>query len=518
METHIYNPATGEPVADIINHTRDDLFKAVEQARAAQKKWSAIPPKARGRIVYSLKNVMFNRREEIARLISRCTGKTFMDAYAVEVFSALLGLRYYCKTGWKVFKPKKIKGGNILFFNKKSMLYREPVGVVGIISPWNYALLIPFHEIIMALVAGNGVVLKVATQVQPVGDLLVELVKASQIPDHLFSVVHVPGKDAGPAFFQSGIGKLFFTGSVAVGKTLMAQAAETLTPVSLELGGNDPMIVYDDAHLQRAVFGALWAGFSNGGQSCGGVERILVQSGIYTAFKTEFVRQAKNLRIGFTTGQQGEKEIDMGSLTTPGQKRIVSDHLSDALEKGANIVFQSEPVPEGDLFHPAVLLENITTDMKIFKEESFGPVICLQPFETMEEAVHIANNSHLGLTASVWTTDHKKAEQTAALLETGTVSLNDHLMTHGMAETPWGGLKESGIGRTHSFIGLEEMTEPKTVVKDRLPSIPRNIWWHPYSESVFDGLDGAARFLFGPDKLKGLLKLLPLYLKRLLKV
>jgi len=401
-----------------------------------------------------------------------------------------------------------------LTINKRSYLDRVPVGVVGIISPWNYPFAIPFHEIAMALIAGNGVVLKVATQTLEVGKMIKQCVDAGELPENLFSLINLPGNIAGDAFLNSGINKLFFTGSVAVGKQLMEKAAKHLVPVSLELGGNDAMIVCSDANVHRAASGALWAGLSNSGQSCAGVERIFVEADIYETFLFLLKKKMSEL----TQGADQDFNVDIGSMTTPEQLKKIQDYMKDAIKKGARMFPDHPRAQKGGkgFFHPPIILENVSDSMKITNEEIFGPLLAVKKVESIEEAIARTNASTLGLTASVWTRSRKKGHAIASQLQVGSVMINDHLMSHGLAETPWGGWKESGIGRTHGFIGLEEMTQPRCVVDDILPGVQKNMWWYPHSKKVYEGLKGAIEFLYSRNirrKIFGGFRLLKIFMR-----
>ncbi|CAD2213103.1 succinate-semialdehyde dehydrogenase (NADP+) [Angomonas deanei] len=348
----------------------------------------------------------------------------------------------------------------------------------------------------MGLMAGNGVVLKVASNVVHVGEFIDECIRAGDLPDGLFAHVNVPGATAGPAFLAAGIDKLFFTGSVPVGKQLMAEAAKTLTPVCLELGGNDPMVVLSDANIERAVNCACWAGYQNAGQSCGGVERIYVDEKIYDVFLAELAKKTRALRHGPETFKF---EVDIGAITTKGQLQTITTQVEEALKKGATIVAQSQPV--GDLskgyFYPATVLAGCTPDMLIVKDETFGPVLPVIPFKTEDEAVAMANNINLALTSSVFSNSGSHARKVAARLQSGVVTINDHLYSHGMAESPWGGWKESGIGRTHGYLGLKEMANVKNINEDFLPSwmAPRNLFWHPFSKSTYEMISASIGLL-----------------------
>lgn len=488
------NPATGEPIGFVRKGAAADVKAAVMEARAAQPGWAALPLRRRTRCVRLMRDYIAAHADEISGAISRSTGKTRNDAMSAEVLPSAMAAAYYARIAPRIHRPARIEGGNILFFNKVSYLTRVPFGVVGIISPWNYPFSIPFHEVIMALLAGNAVVLKVATQTQAVGDCISEMVAASGLPKGVFHLVQAPGSVTGTAMLEAGVNKLFFTGSTAVGRELMAKAAASLTPVVLELGGNDAMIVLDDAGVERAAGGAVWAGLSNAGQSCAGVERVFVCPGIYDEFRKRLVHIVENLRIGADSGF----DVDVGSLTQTEQKRKVDRFVADAVKKGASVVCRREaPESKDALFSPITVLENVNDSMLVMKDEVFGPVLAIQRVRDEEEAVRRANASPYGLTASVWSRSPRHARRIAERLEAGTVTLNDHLMSHGLAETPWGGFKSSGIGRSHGEIGFLEMSQPRVIVGDRLHRMPRNMWWYPHDKRLYDGLASALHFLYG---------------------
>ena len=417
---------------------------------------------------------------------------------------------YYARIARRLLAPRTLDRSSILFFNKVSRLTRVPFGLIGIISPWNYPFAIPLHEVIPALLAGNGVLLKVATQVQPVGDAIAEVVKAAGFPPGLFHLAHLPGAAAADAMLAAGVDKIFFTGSTATGRAVMARAAERLVPVVLELGGNDPMIVLDDANVERAAAGCLWAGLSNAGQSCAAVERVYVEAGAYDAFRDALVRRVQRLRAG----PDREFDVEVGSLTSAEQKRKVEAVVSDAVRKGARIIARAG-ISTG-LFHPLMVLEDADSSMDAMCEEVFGPLIALQRVRDDAEAIARANDSRYGLTASVWSRNRRRARRVAESLRAGSVTLNDHLMSHGMAETPWGGFGESGIGRSHGELGFDEMTQPRVIVDDRMHRAPRNMWWYPHDRSVYEGLKGAMVALHGRGlghRLAGLGRLVRTFLR-----
>ena len=509
--TAAINPATGEILGYSPLHSVEELGNKIKKARLVQKEWSTTSIKQRVKHIKKIGNFLLDNSHHIARVISEDNGKTQMDAFATEVLPSIMAVDYYCRKVKIFLKEKKLTMSNVFFLHKRSKIIRVPWGVVGIISPWNYPFSIPFYEVIMALLAGNAVILKVATETQMVGKVLEKSIDAANLPDGLFYHVNIPGRLVGDAFIENGIDKLFFTGSVQVGKKMMAKASENLTPVSLELGGNDAMIVCEDANLERAVACVLWAGFSNCGQSCGGIERIYVHEAVYDSFLKILKSGVESLRTGLGT----DLEMDMGAITTQAQIDVIKDHIKNAVENGATIYAES-PLPKNRTlknFLPAVVLTDMDHSMKFMREETFGNVVGVQKFSEIEDAITLANDSTVGLTGSVWSRDRKKAESIGRQLQVGVITINDHLTSHGMSETPWGGFKESGIGRCHGEIGFDEMTQSQVIVQDLLHFAKKNPWWHPYSKKVYDGLHGIMYFLFSKNlynRVRGLFKFLKL--------
>ena len=511
QKTICINPGTGEKIAEYNVNTVEDVRKAIQMARDAQARWSAMPVKKRAKLLLKTRTHIIKNIDKISEIISRDNGKTRADALIAEVVPATMAISFYCRKAASFLKDRKLPAGNIAFINKRSRIVRFPFGVVGIISPWNYPFAIPFSEIVMALLAGNAVVFKAASETQVVGHALKECIEAAGLPEGVFTYLNLPGSLAGDAFLEGGVDKLFFTGSVPVGKYLMKKAAETLTPVSLELGGNDPMIVCDDADLKRAAAGAVWAGLQNAGQSCGGVERIYVDRKVYFPFLALLKEAVEKLRVGYDV----DHNMDIGAMTTRRQMDTVNRHIDDALGKGAIIFAQSKCPTDGKgQFLPCTVLTEVNHDMLVMKDETFGPVLGVMPYDTVEEAITLANDSYLGLTGSVWSKNRKKAKRIARRIQAGAITINDHLMSHGLAETPWGGFKESAIGRSHGDIGFAEMTEPQVIVDDILPFARKNMWWQPFSRNIYEGLKGLAHMLYSKNpllKLKGMVWLLRVF-------
>ena len=488
------NPATGEILGYSYLNSIEDLRASIKEAREAQKEWEKIPVKERVKYFKPLTKYLTENADMLAETICKDNGKTRVDALVTEIITGAMGVNYYCKNAHKFLKDKKLGTGNIFFINKRSKCVRVPYGVIGIISPWNYPFAIPFPEIVMALIAGNAVIFKGASETQRVAEAIRDAIDYIKLPDGLFHYINMPGRIAGDAFLESGIDKLFFTGSVAVGKKLMAKAAETLTPINLELGGNDAMIVCSDADLYRAANGAIWAGFSNAGQSCGGVERIYVEESVYDKFIKILSEKVEKLRVGYDR----DFNVDIGVFTTENQLNKVKEHVEEALSMGAKIIAKSKVV-EGKNTMPAMVLVDVNHDMQIMKDETFGLVIGVMKVSSIEEAIKLANDSYLGLTGSVWSKNLKKAEKIGRQIKAGAITINDHLMSHGLPETSWGGFKQSGIGRTHGFLGFYELTQPQMIVNDILPFVKKNIFWHPYDKKLYDGLKGILYILYSSN-------------------
>jgi len=507
--TPCVNPETGEVLGYSPLTPPEELPDIVQTARKAQKIWAARPVKERARQLRAVRDFIVDQADYVATVIHQDTGKVFLDAYATEVLATANALHYYAREAPRFLKPQKLRSGNFILLQKSSRVYRVPYGVAGIISPWNYPFTIPFHEVAIGLLSGNAVILKTATATQLVGRLIERCVREADLPDGLFAFVNLPGRVAGDALLDAGVDKLFFTGSVSVGRQLMEKASRYLTPVSLELGGKDAMIVCEDADLERATNGAIWAGFQNSGQSCGGVERVYVHQAVYDQFLAFMKQKVERLYPGINSSP----ESNLGVMTTSQQANIVRSHVQQALESGATIFAQS-PMPatsRNGNFIPAMVLTDVNHSMVVMREETFGPVLGVMKFETIDEAIRLANDSDLGLTGSVWSGDQDKAEHIGRRLQAGAIMINDHLMSHGMAETPWGGFKNSGLGRTHGKFGFDEMTQPQVIVRDRLPFAKRDLWWHPYSEKVHRALRGALQLLYGRSlraRISGLLAVL----------
>jgi succinate-semialdehyde dehydrogenase/glutarate-semialdehyde dehydrogenase len=379
---------------------------------------------------------------------------------------------YFARETAKLLRDEKFTLS--VFRNKKSSVRCFPLGVVGIISPWNYPFSIPIGEVVMGLMAGNAVLLKPSEYTPLVGLWIGELFRAAGLPAGILQVLTGDGT-TGAALVESAIDKIFFTGSIRTGRKIAEIAAHRLMPVVLELGGKDAMIVCADAPFERTVNGALWGAFTNCGQTCASVERLYVVESIAERFINAVVEKTKTLRVG------SEGTVDIGPLNNARQLEIVAEQVNDAIAKGARALTgggRIERLP-GYFFEPTVLV-NVNNSMRLMQEETFGPVLPIVVVKDEAEAIREANHSNYGLLASVWTKDTNRGKALAAQVEAGTIIINDVIYTHGAAETPWFGVKESGLGITHSKHGLREFVRMKHINWDMMP-MKTNLWWFPYS-------------------------------------
>jgi acyl-CoA reductase-like NAD-dependent aldehyde dehydrogenase len=471
------NPATGELLRELDCASGEDVGAAVACARAAQSAWFEIGLRRRIAILKRFQGLVHEQKAKLAELISRETGKPYVEALTTEIAVVLDSARFYVENSHALLRDEPVQHGNLAMKTKAGRIVREPYGVIGIISPWNYPFSIPATESIAALAAGNTVVLKPSEFTSLVALELANLLRRAGVPEEVFQVVVGDGS-TGAALVNSEIDKLVFTGSVATGKRIAQTAAERLLPLVLELGGKDPMLVVEDADIEVASSGAIWGAFVNAGQTCLSVERCYVHREIYGPFLEACVRKAKQLRVG----KGSDPQTDVGPMIHERQLRIVEQHVEEAIAKGARVLVGGKRLTElGRNFYTPTIVADVTHDMRIMREETFGPVLPIMPFSNEDEAIRLANDSEYGLSASVWTRNRARGEGLARRLDAGTVLVNDVVSCFGISEAPHGGTKSSGLGRTHGRFGLEEMVRKKYVNSDRLPRM-KKIWWYRYSE------------------------------------
>jgi acyl-CoA reductase-like NAD-dependent aldehyde dehydrogenase len=483
-----YDPATGELVGRAKIVSPSEVREAVARARAAQVSWGRLPVRARAKAMVEVKRALVRRADALADVEVKEQGKSRFEAYGA-VLNQIHLLNYMRRIAPRVLGPKK--AFPLFGLSRVHRIVREPLGVVGVIAPWNFPFTLSFEPMVAALIAGNAVVLKPSEYASQVG-LAIGALFETALPKDLVQVV-TGGAETGRALVESGIDKLVFTGSVRNGRKVAAFAGEKLVPVTLELGGKDAAIVLEDADLDRAAAGIAWGANLNAGQACLSIERVYVAEAIADRFLDKLAENVRALRLG-----PGESaDADVGAITTEAQLEIIKAQVADAIGKGARIVTGGSSVENGGgrFFQPTILAD-VTDDMLLMKEETFGPVLGVVRVKSAEEAIARTNASSFGLTASVWTRDLSRGRALASEIKAGDVALNEHAAPAGLAEIPWGGMKDSGYGKTRGEEGLVEMSATKHISWPRVRS-KREMYWFPYSAQKLAKLRLALHMLYG---------------------
>lgn len=503
-----YNPATGDEIGAAANASSEEVREAVKKSREAFQKWRKTSFGERAGFVMKARACVLDELEEIARLISEESGKPVAESLSMEISPVLDLMRYFAANAQKILKPRKINIGLYAVLGRTSKIVYQPLGVVGIIPAWNYPFSIPLGEAAMALMAGNTVVLKPSELTPFTGKKIGEIFEKAGLPENVLQVVTGDGT-TGAALVDSAPDKIMFTGSVATGKRVAEAAAKNLTSLVLELGGKDPMIVFEDANLELASSAAIWGAFCNSGQSCSSVERLYVQESVAEKLTNLIVEKTKRLKQNLGS----EETTDIAAMSGEKQMQTVEAHVEDFRKSGAKILTGGKRNANftGTFYEPTVIA-GATNQMRGMREETFGPTLPIATFKTEEEAVRLANDSEFGLTASVWTRDLSKGKRVAGKIEAGTVCVNEVLYTHGIGQTPWGGFKNSGYGRTHGREGLMELVQPQHIHVNRFAILP-NAWWLPYSPEAVKTFKGFARY-FASGSLFQTARLAPQLIKR----
>jgi acyl-CoA reductase-like NAD-dependent aldehyde dehydrogenase len=488
------NPATNEVNSTFDATQTSALPKIFESARRAQKEWSAQSRSARAAALRALRDAVFANRDKIADVISRETGKPRVEAIFAEVLLALDTADFLAQRAATWLKPEKVPHHNLAFKAKSGWLEFNPLGVVAIISPWNYPFSIPMAQVIPAIAAGNAVILKPSELTPWSGALIAELCVEAKLPEDLVQVVQGRG-DLGAALIESGPDKVFFTGSVATGQRIAEACAKKLIPSSLELGGKDPMIVLADADLNIASSAAVWGSFMNCGQTCISVERIYAEAPIVDQFTKLCVEKTNQLRLG----PPSDSDAEIGPMIRPRQLEKVEQQIAEAKKRGARVLTGGDRRPDlGPNFLDPAVVTQVDHSMDLMREETFGPVLAIQMVKNADEAVALANDSRFALSASVWTASKRRGRELASRLNAGSVMINDVASYYGIAEAPHGGSGDSGWGRSHSRLGLLEMVQVKYVDEDLLPRVPKS-WWFGYTAELAASGAALIESLFAPS-------------------
>jgi acyl-CoA reductase-like NAD-dependent aldehyde dehydrogenase len=484
-ELHPVNPATLEPVGRVAVTTPAGLEEAVGEARVAQADWGRRTLGQRARLLSDATQALLDSADEIVAAIVAETGKPRVEALTAELLVAAETLSWLAGAVPHALRPERLRLTQRYLAHKRAWLLYEPLGVVGVVSPWNFPFGIAFSQAATALAAGNAAIVKPSELTPHSGAWVEEVFRRAGAPPGLVRTIQGSGATVGDALVgHRGVDLILFTGSTEVGRHVAVRAAERLVPAILELGGKDPMLVLDDADVDRAVAGALWGSFANCGQVCSGIERIYVMAPLYEAFSERLAARVASLRVG--RGEDPASEL--GPLITERQLGRVEGLVADAVEHGAEVVTggaRADIGLPGWFFRPTVLAGE-PARARLAEEEIFGPVVTVCKIDNEADGVRRANASRFGLGASVWTRDQRRARRVAARLRAGSVWMNDCSYSYGTAEAPWGGRGESGHGRTHSRHGLYALSHLKFVDSDSGRVTPP--WWFPYDGHVTSGL------------------------------
>ncbi len=486
----VENPATGEVIAQVPIVGADELREMARKARAAQPAWEALGFEGRSRVLRRMARWLLDHQDEVIEVIRSETGKTYEDAQLAEVSYGAAAFNFWADNAEGYLADEKVKSANVLVKGKKLVLRYKPLGLIGVIGPWNYPLTNSFGDCIPALAAGNSVILK-PSEITPLTSLkLHEGLRECGIPDGVFQIA--TGKGETGAALVDQVDMIMFTGSTATGKKVMAKAAETLTPVSLELGGKDPMIVLSDADIERAANSAVYWGMFNCGQTCISLERVYVEEPVYDEFVAKVTEKARKLR----QGSGGMGSTDVGSMTFPPQVDIVERHVEDAKAKGAKVLVGGQRGKgKGYWFEPTILVD-VDHSMQCMTEETFGPTLPIMKVRDSEEAIRLANDSEYGLGASVFGKDISRAEEVARRLESGAVCVNDALVNYTAMELPMGGAKASGLGTRHGAGGIRKYCQQQSMLVTRF-AMKKDPFMYPYNARVTRLLGKTFRFLYG---------------------
>ena len=484
------SPVNLEPIGEIECANAQDVQRVVERARKAQPDWHALSFEERGVFMDRVSRLLLARTEDVIDQVILETGKPRQEALAMEVFSSLDSLCYYTKNTKRFLKPERKRVHGLMGLTKQLRLIYKPLGVVGIITPWNGPFVLAMNQAVQALMAGNAVVIK-GSEVTPGSTRLVcDFFEEAGLPDGVLQSLTGDGA-TGACLVESGVDKISFTGSVATGRKVAEACGRQLIPCTLELGGKDAMIVCADADLDRAASGALIGSCMNGGQYCCGTERIYVVEEVYDAFVAKVVERASRLRQG------DSGEFDVGAIFWDRQLDVITRHVDDAIAKGATVHVGGRRNPDlAGLYYEPTVLTDVNHDMEVMTDETFGPVISIMKVPDEEEALRLANASDYGLNGNVWTRSKAKGLDLATRMETGGVCVNDMAITYGVPAAPFGGRKSSGVGQVNGKSGVRGYCHRLPVLIERFggKELPAG---YPYTQKKADGMLKLMRLLWG---------------------
>jgi acyl-CoA reductase-like NAD-dependent aldehyde dehydrogenase len=494
-EIAVENPATGETIATVPDMTAEQVAELAARGRAAQPEWEAYGFEGRARVMLRAQKWLMDNAERVIATIVSETGKTFEDAEFAEIGYAGNAFGFWAKYGPEYLADERIKSAQVLVKGKKIISRYRPLGLIGVIGPWNYPLTNSFGDCIPALMAGNSVILK-PSEITPLTSLLLaEGLRECGLPENVLQIA--TGRGGTGAALVEHVDMIMFTGSTKTGRKVAETAARRLIPASLELGGKDPMIVLSDADLERAANFATYYSMQNAGQTCISIERVYVEEPVYDEFVAKVSEKVRELRVG---KPDGPGSVEVGAITFPPQMETIKDHVADAVQKGARILTGGNQTPgAGRFFEPTVMVD-VDHTMKCMTEETFGPTLPIMKVADADEAVRLANDSPYGLGASVFSRDTARGEAVARRVEAGAANVNDAMINYTVLELPMGGAKASGLGSRHGAGGIRKYTSQQAIVVTPKLAMKKELFMYPYKSRTSKLLAGVFKFMYGRGK------------------
>src|SRR6478752_3352446 len=491
----VENPATGEIIATVADLGAQAVAEMAARGRAAQPGWEAYGFEGRARVLLRAQKWLMDNADQVVSTIVSETGKTYEDATFAEISYGGGAFGFWAKHAGEYLADERVKSSQVLVKAKKIINRYRPLGLIGVIGPWNYPLTNSFGDCIPAMAAGNSVILK-PSEVTPLTSLLLaEAMRECGLPENVLQIA--TGRGETGAALVDHVDMIMFTGSTRTGRKVAEAAAKRLIPASLELGGKDPMIVLSDADLERAANFATYYSMQNAGQTCISIERAYVEEPVYDEFVAKVSDKVRALRVG---KPEGYGSVEVGAITFPPQLDTIKDHVADAVQKGARVITGGQEVPGAGRFYEPTVLVEVDHTMKIMTEETFGPTLPIMKVKDSEEAVRLANDTPYGLASSIFTKDTKRGEQIARRIEAGATTVNDAMINYAALELPMGGAKASGLGSRHGAGGIRKYCSQQAIVVTSRLALKREPHMYPYKRRTSRLLAGFFKLLYGRGK------------------